>query len=93
MIKGEGAMMKILNIDDVTVIKTVSNEEYEADKRLIEEILNGLLCELIDLKGLIDIDNRTVVRVLKVGSDLMISVSDDYYGRYYKERTVDKFFE
>lgn len=82
----------IINIDDVTVVKNISDEEYAESKSLIEKIVNRLICELLDLKGYIDIDDRTLVRVLRNSNDLVVSVDDMYFNRYYKERVVEAWF-
>lgn len=84
--------MMIINIDDVTVVKNISDEEYAESKSLIEKIVNRLICELLDLKGYIDIDDRTLVRVLRNSNDLVVSVDDMYFNRYYKERVVEAWF-
>ena len=85
-------MMKIVNIDDVTVVKNLTEEEYEESKSLIEEIVNRLICEILDFKGFIDIDDRTLVRALRNSDDLVVSVDDMYFNRYYKERVVEAWF-
>jgi len=84
--------MMIINIDDVTVVKNISDEEYAESKSLIEKIVNRLICELLDLKGYIDIDDRTLIRVLRNSNDLVVSVDDMYFNRYYKERVVEAWF-
>ena len=63
-------MANIINIDDVTVVKNITEEEYEDSKSLIEKIVNRLIYELLDFKGFIDIDDRTLVRVLRNNNDL-----------------------
>jgi len=84
--------MMIINIDDVTVVKNITEEEYEDSKSLIEKIVNRLILELLDFKGMIDIDDRTLVRVLRNSNDLVVSVDDMYFNRYYKERVVEAWF-
>ena len=85
--------MMIINIDDVTVVKNITEEEYEDSKSLIEKIVNRLILELLDFKGMIDIDDRTLVRVLRNSNDLVVSVDDMYFNRYYKERVVEAWFQ
>lgn len=85
-------MPQIINIDDVTVVKNLSEEEYAESKSLIEKIVNRLICEILDLKGFIDIDDRTLVRVLRNSDDLIVSIDDMYFSRYYKERVVEAWF-
>ena len=85
-------MTKIINIDDVTVVKNITEEEYAESKSLIEKILNCLICELLDLKGFIDIDDRTLVRDLRNSNDLVVSIDDMHFSRYYKERVVEAWF-
>lgn len=85
-------MANIINIDDVTVIKNITEEEYEDSKSLIEKIVNRLIYELLDFKGFIDIDDRTLVRVLRSNNDLVVSIDDMYFNRYYKERLVEGWF-
>jgi len=84
--------MMIINIDDVTVVKNITEEEYEDSKSLIEKIVNRLILELLDFKGMIDIDDITLVRVLRNSNDLVVSVDDMYFNRYYKERVVEAWF-
>ena len=85
-------MANIINIDDVTVVKNITEEEYEDSKSLIEKIVNRLIYELLDFKGMIDIDDRTLVRVLRSNNDLVVSIDDMYFNRYYKERLVEGWF-
>lgn len=85
-------MANIINIDDVTVVKNITEEEYEDSKSLIEKIVNRLIYELLDFKGFIDIDDRTLVRVLRNNNDLVVSIDDMYFNRYYKERLVEGWF-
>ena len=85
-------MANIINIDDVTVVKNITEEEYEDSKSLIEKIVNRLIYELLDFKGFIDIDDRTLVRVLRSNNDLVVSIDDMYFNRYYKERLVEGWF-
>ena len=82
----------IININDVTIVKNLSEEEYEDSKGLIGEIVNQLISEIISYKGFIDIDDRTLVRVLRNSSDLIVSIDDMYFDRYYKERLVENWF-
>ena len=85
-------MANIINIDDVTVVKNITEEEYEDSKSLIEKIVNRLIYELLDFKGMVDIDDRTLVRVLRSNNDLVVSIDDMYFNRYYKERLVEGWF-
>ena len=85
-------MANIINIDDVTVVKNITEEEYEDSKSLIEKIVNRLIYELLDFKGMVDIDDRTLVRVLRNNNDLVVSIDDMYFNRYYKERLVEGWF-
>lgn len=85
-------MANIINIDDVTVVKNITEEEYEDSKSLIEKIVNRLIYELLDFKGMVDIDDRTLVRVLRSNNDLVVYIDDMYFNRYYKERLVEGWF-
>ena len=85
-------MANIINIDEIKVVKNITEEEYEDSKSLVEKIVNRLIYELLDFKGMIDIDDRTLVRVLRSNNDLVISVNDMYFNRYYKERLVEGWF-
>lgn len=85
-------MANIINIDEIKVVKNITEEEYEDSKSLVEKIVNRLIYELLDFKGMIDIDDRTLVRVLRSNNDLVVSVNDMYFNRYYKERLVEGWF-
>lgn len=85
-------MTNNINIDELTVVKNITKEEYEDSKNLIEKIVNRLIYELLDFKGMIDIDDRTLVRVLRNNNDLVVSVDDMFFNRYYKERIVEGWF-
>ncbi|MBR5596371.1 MAG: hypothetical protein IKW30_03075 [Lachnospiraceae bacterium] len=85
-------MANIINIDEIKVVKNITEEEYEDSKSLVEKIVNRLIYELLDFKGMIDIDDRTLVRVLRSNNDLVVSVNDMYFNHYYKERLVEGWF-
>ena len=85
-------MANIINIDDVTVVKNITEEEYEDIKSLIEKIVNRLIYELLDFNGIVDIDDRILIRVLRSNNDLVVSIDDIYFNRYYKERLVEGWF-
>ena len=85
-------MVKLISIDDVTVVKNISEEEYEESKDFIEETVNSLICELLEVKCFVDIDDRTLVRVVQDGNDLVVSIDDMYFCRYYKKRIIKDWF-
>lgn len=85
-------MANIINIDEVTVVKNITEEEYQEDMRRIEKIVNNLVCEILDEKAFIDINDRTLVRVIRNSNDLTLSISDMHYSNYYKEKTFEEWF-
>ena len=85
-------MANIINIEEIAVVKNITEEQYKEDMREIERIVNDLVDEILGEKAFIDIDDRTLVRVIRNGNDLTVSIDDMYYNRYFKEKTFADWF-
>jgi len=85
-------MMQLVNINDLTVVKNITPEQYFGDIRTIENVVNELISDILHEKGMIDIDDRTLVRVIRRNDDLIVSVDDMITNRYYKEQKLDGWY-
>ena len=85
-------MANIINIDEITVVKNITDELYIENIREIESVVNNLVHEILNKKAFVDIDDRTLIRVKRNDNDLTVSIDDMCYSDYFKEQTFDDWF-
>lgn len=84
--------MQFVNIEDLTVIKNITPEQYFGDMKAIEGVVNELIGDILEEKGKIDIDAGTLVRVIRRNNDLIVSVDDMISNKYYKEQKLEGWY-